>query len=473
MAYARTGGPSSMELSSLQTPIKKNHTNSSPLMTHKSLSLSLGQSYYLSRHADSGRGESQQRTYQYTDVSLGALYFRPLSSDQGFWGKAEALLDSSINVRNEFYYGVPELYAGYGQGDHQVVVGRKKEPWSHFDEDWSMGIWQPNLRWDYLNPVSQGLTGAFYYFRRPEVQWTFFVSGVFLPDQGPNFEIVDGNIRSNNPWFWRPQSAASVFNQDTPIYYELRMPAEREIVFQESVAGRLRLGLEDEGAWVQMAYANKPMNQIHLGIHAFHRNDLDRVQAIIYPQSVRHQLLTLESGWQEEEWSGWLSLTAETPEESGVPVGWLESPLNESYFAGATFRHLLFGGRGGQHWLKWAYLHRWERERVRPTTGLDVDSVESSLGRFPHQRVVSLEWGGELGHLASRLFKGGMRYMSSFSDEGSLLTSWANYEVRQNLSFELMLDILGAREQEASRTTGLMSRYRSHDRIVGGLRYVF
>src|SRR5205814_9510507 len=66
------------------------------------------------------------------------------------------------------FFEMPEAYVGTTreQSDLQIAAGRKLEHWNRLDDDWRLGIWQPRYRWDYLDPETVGLTGAFFHFEQ-------------------------------------------------------------------------------------------------------------------------------------------------------------------------------------------------------------------------------------------------------------------------------------------------------------------
>src|SRR5690606_26604489 len=141
-----------------------------------------------------------------------------------------------------------------------VNAGRKKRAWSRMDEQWSLGLWQPLARWDYFKPESQGLIGVGAGLDRKSYGAEVLVSPLFIPDQGPQFEVVDGKFESQSRWFWRPQTEVGVFDERTDIRYKLFRPTEQKTISQLSVAARLWAGEFKKTAWASMAYAYKPMN---------------------------------------------------------------------------------------------------------------------------------------------------------------------------------------------------------------------
>ncbi len=83
----------------------------------------------------------------------------------------------------------------------ELSVGRKLHMWSLLDEQWSLSLWQPHFRWDSVNPDPQGLTGFFAHYSQPNWKLILFASPIFIPDQGPQVVVKDGELLSSNRWF--------------------------------------------------------------------------------------------------------------------------------------------------------------------------------------------------------------------------------------------------------------------------------
>src|SRR5690606_14688182 len=114
----------------------------------------------------------------------------------------EFIFEGSVHQAEELYVGLPEMYARLTDDDNQVqvTIGRQRRNWSQLDQRIGLGIWQPQLRWDFLNPIQQGLTGAFFDMDVEPLHVTLFASPVFLPDQGPHFRLKNGRFESPNRW---------------------------------------------------------------------------------------------------------------------------------------------------------------------------------------------------------------------------------------------------------------------------------
>lgn len=426
-----------------------------------SLELNLNQSEYFSRPELAG------------DTKMG------LAAGGGFEGKAwqgYALASGlfTLDQSEAPYVMVPEAYLSRSIEDSgwQLSLGRKRESWSALDDLWKLGIWQPMARWDYLRPVPQGLTGLFVGHREKGFQAEFLISPFFLPDQGPSFSLNNGRFASNNPWFSPPPQELLLMGQVTAINYRLTAPSFGSVVNHPGVAGKVVLGDLDNGLWARAALGVLPVNQFHLSIESYGSVSLtqftNQAVAVLHPLVINHQVATLESGFSQDDSKFWGSLTYDAPNAPNVPDGWIQSDLFPTLFAGFGLKQKLpiFGIKRSEMGL--SYLKRWQKESI--LTNDMTAELNSSLDRFPLKDAISWDWTVQLFNVASRTVKVGLKYLYSLPEQGSLLSGDLALMTSQNWQWELSFDLLGT---SGSGGDGLISRYRTNDRVSGGVRYVF
>jgi hypothetical protein len=430
------------------------------------------QSQYLSD------AQNQAQTDSYS--SLGISMRLESGQDTSRWRTGFDLTGlASVDGTEQAYVAAPQGYVTWQPPQAKglsVTLGRKIETWSRFDREWRLGVWQPYVRWDYLHPIEQGLTGLFVSGKNKDVAITAFATGIFLPDQGPDFEVEDGEFHSSNRWFRQPGSRHTVFNQDRRLNYELERPAEKDIVLHAGYGLTLLVGNEKSGAWLRTSLANKPINQLHIGIEGYHSisqtNHFLESIAIVHPRVARHNVATVEAGYQQDSYAGWVSLTEESPHDPNLPKEWEESKLNPSRFFGASVMHRLPWQGFRRHWLKYSYMHVSEAVR-EPENGVIEDDLESSLDRYPYKRVVGVEWDAPLLDRARQKLNFSVRYLYSIPEEGALLSAGVDYLPNPRTRWSLGVDVLGANREPGDEDAGLMSLYRNNDRVMGGVSYVF
>ena len=262
-------------------------------------------------------------------------------------GQATLGLDYKMDFQGLFaqqesdrpYVTVPDFYLAHSSSLGTVSLGRKKLQWSEFDELWKLGIWQPQARWDYIHPQTQGLTGLFWESQLARgFQLTAFATPVFLPDQGPNFQLVDGQFRSQNRWFWGPQVQIEVLDEATETRYSLDRPNEADVVLNGGGALQARFWSERTGLWLTASHAFKPINQLHLGGDA--RYDIanvlneNAIDVEISTEVAYHQLSTIETGWKNPDMGASLSVTRDAPLKPEMSEDLVQSNLIETYFTG-------------------------------------------------------------------------------------------------------------------------------------------
>ena len=389
---------------------------------------------------------------------------------------AQGIYQGTVQSSQEQYFGLPELYIGEARSNgagFRLTVGRQKRHWSYFDEEFGMGIWQPQLRWDYLDPIQQGLTGLFVDVDLGHsLALTFFTSSVFLPDQGPNFQLVDGQFQSENRWFWAPRTNVLFGRSESQMSYVLDRPSTNDVVFQPSVGGQMRFQQQGSPFWAQASYAYMPMNQMHLAFDCPQCTDLVsmNVEATIHPMVLRHRVATLETGLEDDQQKGWLSATLDVPDSPSGPAQWIQSSTNQVLFVGGSYQHFLplFNHPG---WLKASYLKAIQTSQT-PANILGQQWEESSLDRYPYQEVSAVEWNWLLLQRATSQLSWRTRYTYSFPDQGGWLSTqvWLS---QKKWTWNLGIDLLGSSIDPYSANAGLFSRYRENGRATGGLSYAF
>jgi hypothetical protein len=375
----------------------------------------------------------------------------------------------ALNEKRTPYVAVPELYLeSRYDSPFFFNVGRKKRTWSRMDEQWNLGLWQALARWDYFKPESQGLIGAGAGMRTRDLGFEVFASPFFVPDQGPQFEVVDGRFESDNRWFWRPQTEIGIFEENSGIRYKLMRPPEQRVFNQPSFAGRFWAGRYQETPWLSLAYAYKPVNQFHLALDPNYELDTSEVGVAIYPEVVHHHIATFETGLGNQAVDGWLSFTREWPERPEHPDSFLQSSLEDNFWASASLSHSL---GLGDFKVVWSYMKRWSLHEENHEN-LVGTQVESSYGRFPIDEAASLSWVGTLARIKNRRLRWKTQYWYSIPEQGAWLSSGLDFQATESLLWTLQADVIGT-NLEDDDTRGLVSRYRSNDRVLAGVNYVF
>lgn len=233
----------------------------------------------------------------------------------GYYAPGSAVL-SYLNFK-EIYFTIPV------DQNSQIHLGRKLKTWSALDSDWNLGFIQPQFRWDPLAPENQGLTGVFW--DHDESNWglSLFASPIFLPDQGPGYEVKDGQFQNSNPWFNTPPQNIKFQGQLFPIDYNIKTPETADVVLQTVYAAQFRFG-QKIGLFTNVSAVYKPSNQFALGYSGVLVTD--RVKIDVTPKLYNENIYAADIGYRETWGLAQLSFLYTKPENpkfkdvSNVPI---------------------------------------------------------------------------------------------------------------------------------------------------------
>ncbi len=234
---------------------------------------------------------------------------------QGVWSNFKAYVDFggtyALNLRDFGTAYAPEAYVSYYQPNLEVSVGRKFFNWSQLDSYWQLGLWQTDFKWNYLQPVEQGLTGAFFDAHTTDWKFLLYASPLFIPEQSAPFNLSNGQINSQSPWFSPPAKYVQLFSGRADINYNLVLPDTSKIVGQFSAG--MALQWDPKPFSVKISYVYKPRNTLALpvdGYLALQPNG-SNAPVSIYPKVIYHHLAAIDLNYSTKDFSAWLSGLAE------------------------------------------------------------------------------------------------------------------------------------------------------------------
>jgi hypothetical protein len=235
------------------------------------------------------------------------------------------------------YLNFREAYFSYQIDDNsQLDVGRKLSNWSSLDSEWNIGFFQPQFRWNSIHPENQGLTGLFW--QRKENLWQFglFASPLFIPDQGPGYELKDGQFVDSNPWFQPPpQNILFQGNILLPIDYQINRPENSDVIFQTMYGAQLHLG-DKEGFFAHLAGIYKPANQLALGYKV--ATVVTRVRIEILPKVYYENDFAADFGYRDNWGNAMLSFLYAKPKTPEFEPGYNAPEFEESLSWGPSTR---------------------------------------------------------------------------------------------------------------------------------------
>lgn len=226
------------------------------------------------------------------------------------------------------YMNLREIYFSYEVDEtSQIHVGRKIHSWSDLDRRWHLGFFQPEFRWNSLNPETQGLTGLFWEKKTNQWGFTLFGSPLFIPDQGPGYEIKDGQFQSNNPWFQSPPQNVIFQGQSLPIDYNVNTPSMSEVLFQPSLGLQFKWG-EREGFQFALSSIYKPSHQLALGYKGVLVTD--RVKIDVLPKTYYENLVNLDLSYRTDSMNFGLSTLYLKPQNPDFETNYNRPTIEES-----------------------------------------------------------------------------------------------------------------------------------------------
>lgn len=238
---------------------------------------------------------TQKTSYQFVGAQLKSDPF----SDEGFI-KMDVAGGVAVGAPLLNYLNISEFYIQNRQNETETFyLGRKRMLWNELDARWDLGVWEPLFKWNPLSAEHQGLTGIFWQADKPFYTLTLFASALYLPDQGPSFEIENGSFVRGNPWFRRPPESIRIWSEATGIDYHFEKPNESQVVLQNSFGMKLSFG-DPQGLRAQMSYSYKPANQLAIGYEG--NLDISKLKGAVelQPQVFYHSLTGVDVTYRRD-----------------------------------------------------------------------------------------------------------------------------------------------------------------------------
>ncbi len=365
---------------------------------------------------------------------------------------------------NEFYFGSSAALSP----EYSVHMGRKVEEWNSLDEEWSLGLFQPRFRWDYLNERTSGLTGFFGAIKKENYSLTLFASPIFLPEQGAPQNFANGSCTSGSPWFYCPSNSITLFNQTTPVKMNLQIPPLRELIAYAGGGASFYLG-KTEGLYWRNSVAYKPMNQLFLSYEGKFDLSTQQLPAVIHPRVLYHTLYSTEFGYKENHDKYLLSVIKEDPHRDYTPPQWNTQEASPATLFGAILSLDLVGeGKSATHG-EFSYLYRDggnsnDKGPFAATNGSLFEPLYSFKNAYSLQikSPIKKEW--------APYFQGAFHFIADANNQGNILMLDTIFQPLSRLNFGLGFDMLGSNSASA---VDFISRYQRNDRLRGGLHYYF
>lgn len=378
-------------------------------------------------------------------------------------------------------FSVQELFGTYKfRGENEsFTLGRKLEFWSQLDQDWQLGMWQPEAVFDQLRPVDQGLTGFFYKHRSGMFESLAFVSPMFVPTMGPDVKEENGSLVADSRWYKAPAKTFLFSDQEREIVYSLNIPEAWELAQKPGAGYRLSYGGDRPGVWVSANIGYKPMNSLVIKYKRTLNSSeegVDTGTARVYPDVAYHSLWGADLGYRISQSTMFaISYLEDRPQtikqDPEDPFIIQHAQPMKAYSVHAETRSQVPGfiepvGFG------LSYL------RINGAGIEDFDSDGTSRGAIFSQRFNFTHAAGIKTEISSQVFKkkliSRIKYLRELDQKGMIGSGELHLYPTSNFVLTMGADILGVDDtRDDNRDDRFLNQFRANDRLYGGMSYVF
>jgi hypothetical protein len=420
------------------------------------------------------------------DIGLaGDLYFNNSSANngQGFvnlliqnnWSESQLWVDVGagglVADAATSYIKAPQLFYRMGNTNRtHVIVGRYRHQWSQLDSFWDLGMTQPLFRWNQAMPEEQGLTGVF--VKTPlfsdSLMLTLFGSYLFIPSQGPSFNLSNGKITSSNPWFSDPIEILNLSGEKATVNYDIAIPKTQDVIFKSSIGVQLATPDNKKGFQFNSFFLNKPRNDLVLPFEGFLNLTTFNADIKVAPQVARHSVAGLDFGWQTyytKTVLSWLyesKVNFQAPDNSTFPI------IPEQNIFSLQEKVRLTSSQ--RMWLGYIYVNREDNK----TGGVfSNSSISTFLNRNRFDEALQIKWEGLLFKTDSQYrVKATLSYVQSIKRDNIWLNADLRWSAYKGFEVFTRLDFFGGSTKTIA-SYDFLSTYQNNDRILIGGHYAF
>lgn len=418
----------------------------------------LGDFYFTEESQTNGQGS-------------GSILIEYLKEQHRFWVDigAGGLLGSS----GHSFVKAPQVFYQYGTGrSYQFYFGRWRTKWSNLDDQWNLGITQGRFLWDSSRPETQGLTGVFFEMNPVDslFHFTAFASGFFLPDQGASFTLVDGALRSSNPWFFPPVQALSFGGNEFALNYRLQNPNLADILLRPSAGLKLEYNRDRSGFFSRGFFFHKPKNDLILPFEGTLNLASIEGDVTVIPVVAQHNVGGLDVGYRFQRdrgsvglsWIGEYDVTLEPPTNSTYP----EFPDQNLFGASAEWAITSFQR------IKASYMKVFRTATL--AAGVHGDSNIDVFGfRNRFEEAARLEWTGHFLHKeAVPTLKSHLALTVDPARRDTWIKGQLSWWIRRGLEAMVQCDFFGSQEADIAGDN-FLTRFQNNDRCLVGGSYAF
>lgn len=418
---------------------------------------------YLTMLPDSEKFNRQQ----YLSARLGLT---GLSYDT-YWGYGADVQAGKYNF-GASNYAVQEVFLFYRlESFFKISVGRKKVDWSVLDNYWKTSVWQPKYAIDYLRPEEQGLTGAFFEYKRSDFQFVALTTPVFIPNMGIDIREENGELRSDSRWFRQPSNKYDFNGRIKTITYDLSVPETRNLVSRPGVGYNVALGDRSRGFWANQSAGYKPVNDLILKREGYAQAAEKSVKVVVSPDVTYHSVLSLDVGYSFQNFKVISSYIEDNPKIKLPADEWVIQALEPMKGYSLMVENNIDYSLIRDLKIQLGYL------RIDGGAISDINNREEKDTftlfdeRFFFYNSVLFKTEGKLFKLFNRDFTTKFSYLRDFNQNGSFVNTEFQFYPVKRWAVLVGGDFISVDEENNS--SGFLNQNRANDRVYAGVTYVF
>jgi hypothetical protein len=420
------------------------------------------------------------------DIGIGGdLYFTNESANngQGFvnlliqntWSSSQLWLDVGagglVGDTATSYVKVPQFYYRLQDdtGNH-ITLGRARYDWSFADEFWNMGLTQPVFKWNQARPETQGLTGLFVHL--PLVEKTFevtlFASKLFVPTQGPSFELTDGQLTSSNPWFNEPVQVVNLAGEPADLSFDVDVPRTQDVVLQDSFGFLVGSPQVKKGWLFKAFYLNKPRNDLVLPFEGALNLTTFNGDIRVLPQVAQHEVMGVDFGWNFINSKTVVSWVYEADIRYDIPQGTTFPTLPDQNVVSLTQLFRL----NNRHKLWFGYINV-ERTPTQVGGVFANSPISTYLNRNRFEEAAQIKWDGIVYRTPSnQQISASLAYTHSLQRDNIWISSDIRWVLSKGLEVFNQCDFFGGSE-DTIVAADFLGTFQNNDRCFVGGQYAF
>lgn len=361
--------------------------------------------------------------------------------------------------KTQYTSSLPQLDTKFG-----FKAGRFYQTNLKIDSIWGLGAIEPQFRGDPLIPLHQGLTGVSGWADLGGVKFSLFASPLSFPDTGIAYEIVDGEVVSNSPWFIQAPTTVIFQGQEVPLSYDLNITSRFDLLLNTTLIGSVQAKVY--GWNFELHGGVMPSSQFFLEVDPRGRFNSSSgqsfVEANVVPRLVPKSILALKLNKKYEDTTVWAEAYSE--EHQGIADN-SDEDIYQSVIYDHSFVALGFDSR-----LKFlqmdldfgvSYLRNPSRTLLNQFNRFDFANyifrnafeTRLALALYPSHFNMSFNFKYDL-------------------DESSFLASpRLTYKTKDNIEVYSQYDLVG--RSNSDNISGFLAEQAANDRFTVGLNYVF